>query len=353
MESRFVDRVEIRVSAGRGGDGMVSFRREAFVPRGGPDGGDGGRGGSVILSVDRAMSTLLDFRGAAVFRADPGRPGGSSNRTGACGRDLVLRVPPGTIVTDRETGERLGDLTEPGQTLVVAEGGRPGRGNARFATSTRQAPRFSTPGGKGVERLLVLDLKLIADAGLVGLPNAGKSTLLAAISRARPRTGDYPFTTLHPGLGVVKTGDGSDFVVADLPGLIEGASGGAGLGLRFLRHVERTAVIVFVLSPDLEVDPQAQLRILRAEIGAYGGIGHDGELIVLSKSDLLTPGEVSDTLSVMPEGALALSAATGEGVRRFLDVLTQAVGRLRERASSTSSSSPAGEASDGPDSGGS
>ncbi len=334
------------MASGKGGDGIVAFRREAFVPKGGPSGGDGGRGGSVILVVRRSLSTLLDFRGGSVFKAASGAQGGGNRMTGRDGSDLLLPVPPGTVVTDAVTGERLGDLVEDGQTLVVAEGGAPGRGNARFATSTRQTPRFATPGGRSVERKLILDLKLIADAGLVGLPNAGKSTLLSAVSRARPKIGNYPFTTLHPCLGVVRMGEGFDFVVADLPGLIEGASDGAGLGLRFLRHAERTAILVFVLAPDLEEPPMEQLRILRSEMMAYGDSWSAREIIVLSKTDVLTPDGVRDKLEGMPEGTLALSAATGEGVARFLEVLSRAVSETRK--SRPSSPCPSQEGSDGP-----
>lgn len=346
LESRFVDRVEIRVAAGKGGDGLVAFRREAFVPRGGPSGGDGGRGGSVILAVRRSLSTLIDFRGGAVFKAGNGAPGGANRMTGRDGADLVLSVPPGTVVTDADSGTQIGDLTEDGQTLIVAEGGTPGRGNARFATPTRQTPRFATPGGKGVERRLILDLKLIADAGLVGLPNAGKSTLLASVSRAKPRIGNYPFTTLHPCLGVVRMGDESDFVIADLPGLIEGASEGAGLGLRFLRHVERTTVLVYVLAPDLPVSPAEQLRILKAEIAAYGGTRRDREILVLSKADLLTPDDIEDKLEGVPGDVIVLSSATGEGVARFLKSLAGIVAGMR--MSESSSNSPSSRESEEP-----
>ena len=346
LESRFVDRVEIRVAAGKGGDGLVAFRREAFVPKGGPSGGNGGRGGSVILAVRRSLSTLIDFRGGAVFKAGNGAPGGANRMTGRDGADLVLSVPPGTVVTDADSGTQIGDLTEDGQTLVVAEGGAPGRGNARFATPTRQTPRFATPGGKGVERRLILDLKLIADAGLVGLPNAGKSTLLASVSRAKPRIGNYPFTTLHPCLGVVRMGDESDFVIADLPGLIEGASEGAGLGLRFLRHVERTAVLVYVLAPDLPVSPAEQLRILKSEIAAYGGTRRDREILVLSKADLLTPDDIADKLEGVPGDVIVLSSATGEGVARFLKSLAGIVAGMR--MSESSSNSPSSRESEEP-----
>ncbi len=316
------------------------------MPKGGPSGGDGGKGGSVLMLVKRSLSTLMDFRGGSVFKAGNGAPGGANRMTGRDGKDLVLPVPPGTVVTDAETGEVVGDLTEEGQTLLVAQGGVPGRGNARFATPTRQTPRFALPGGKGVERRLVLDLKLIADAGFVGLPNAGKSTLLAAVSRARPRIGNYPFTTLHPCLGVVRMGEEDNFVIADLPGLIEGASGGAGLGLRFLRHVERTAVLVFILAPDLEISPEEQLRVLKSEIAAYGGTRKDREIVVLSKSDLLTAEETSDKLSGMPVGAISLSSATGEGVGRFLELLARTVAEMKR--SKPCSSCPPSEESDAP-----
>lgn len=341
-----MDRVEIRVAAGKGGDGLVAFRREAFVPKGGPSGGDGGRGGSVILKVRRSLSTLMDFRGGAVFKAENGAPGGANRMTGRDGADLILSVPPGTVVIDADSDTQIGDLTGDGQTLTVADGGVPGRGNARFATSTRQAPRFAFPGGKGVERRLILDLKLIADAGLVGLPNAGKSTLLASVSRAKPRIGNYPFTTLHPCLGVVRMGDESDFVIADLPGLIEGASEGAGLGLRFLRHVERTAVLVYVLAPDLPVSPAEQLRILKSEIAAYGGTRRDREILVLSKADLLTPEDIEDKLEGVPGDAIVLSSATGEGVARFLKALAGIVAEMR--ISESSSNSPSSEESEEP-----
>jgi GTP-binding protein len=330
LDSRFIDRVVIRVQGGKGGDGLVAFRREAFVPKGGPSGGNGGRGGDVSLRVDTNLSTLADFQAGTHFRAGAGGCGGPNNRTGRSGGDLVLIVPPGTVVTDLDSGEVLGDLKEAGAELMVARGGSPGRGNAGFATPTRQAPRFATKGREGEFRRIALDLKLIADAGLVGLPNAGKSTLLSVISAARPRVGDYPFTTLHPSLGVVRRARGFSYVVADLPGLIEGASGGAGLGHRFLRHAERTALLVFVLAPGLEESPARQLEILQDEISAYsGGLRAGASLLVLSKIDLLTPAQLSDMLATLPEGTIPLSAATGGGVEAFLGRLSDAVRMMR------------------------
>jgi len=339
LESRFVDRVVIDLRAGKGGDGLVAFRREAFVPKGGPSGGDGGRGGSVFLLVDSRLTTLADFSTGTLFRAEDGRPGGPNRRTGRSGKDLVLQVPPGTVVTDLGTGESLGDLTSEGETLLVARGGAPGRGNAGFATPTRQAPRFSIPGRPGEERRVALDLKLMADAGLVGFPNAGKSTLLARVSAARPRVGDYPFTTLHPFLGVVRMGPGNSFVLADLPGLLEGASEGVGLGLTFLRHIERTALIVFVLSPDLDIPPAAQLETLKRELGHYQPrLAEVASMSILSKKDTLTEGDCREALASLPAGAMALSAVTGEGVGPFLDALWRTV---REAGSSATSSQPA------------
>ena len=285
--ARFVDRVKIYVKAGDGGPGCVSFRREKYVPRGGPDGGDGGDGGDVILLADPQLLTLYDFYHQVHFRAENGRPGQGKKMKGRDGEDLILRVPVGTVVMDAETGEVLGDLTEPYQTLVVARGGKGGRGNAHFATPTRQAPRFAEPGKPGEERWLILELKLIADVGLVGLPNAGKSTLLSRISAARPKIADYPFTTLEPNLGVVKLPEGETFVVADLPGLIEGAHKGVGLGHEFLRHIERTKVLLFVLSVDRE-DLYADYQTLRKELELYNpALLQKDHLIAINKVDLL------------------------------------------------------------------
>ncbi len=329
MDGRFIDGVVILVRAGKGGDGMVAFRREAMVPRGGPSGGDGGDGGSVFLQVDPRLSTLADFVGGSLFRAEDGRPGGTEDRTGAGGSDLVLRIPPGTQVYDHRTGELLADLTDPGRRFLAARGGRRGRGNASFATARNRTPRRATRGEPGQEIRLRLELKLMADAGLVGFPNAGKSTLVRTVSAARPKVGDYPFTTLHPSLGVVKTGFGESFVIADLPGLISGAARGIGLGFRFLRHAERNRLLVFVLAPDLEKSPREQLDALQAELREYGGFQDTRWLAVLSKCDLLPEEELSDLLKTLPEGVLAISSVTGRGVETFLRRLAETVRELR------------------------
>jgi GTP-binding protein len=267
----FVDEVKIFVKAGRGGDGACSFRREKYVPRGGPDGGDGGNGGNVVVVASRRLTTLLDLRYRQQYLAEDGGPGGGSRSHGKTAPDVVIHVPLGTIVMDEGTGEILADLTAEGQSHAVARGGRGGRGNAHFATPTVQVPTRADPGGPGEERWLHLELKLLADVGLVGLPNAGKSTLIAAISAARPKIADYPFTTLAPNLGVVSWGEEHSFVVADIPGLIEGAHEGKGLGAQFLRHIERTSFLLHLVdisewAPD---DPVTSFEALRGELAAY------------------------------------------------------------------------------------
>jgi GTP-binding protein len=319
----FIDEVTISARAGRGGDGCVSFRREKFAPRGGPDGGDGGRGGDVVLVADVNLSTLLDQRVHAKVRARDGEAGQGSKRDGAAAEDVVLRVPVGTVVSDPDAPETpLADLAEPGARFVAARGGRGGRGNSNFATPTRQAPDFATPGRAGQERALRLELKLLADVGLVGLPNAGKSTLIRRLSAARPRVGAYPFTTLVPSLGVAEHDD-RRFVVADIPGLIAGASDGAGLGDRFLRHVERTRLLVHLLDAgrmELEgADPTADYETVRAELEAYDPeLAGRPELVVLSKIDLVAEREKLDPVeaSLRARGCetLRVSGATGEGV---------------------------------------
>ncbi len=331
MGGRFVDQVVIEVRGGKGGDGIVSFRREARVPKGGPNGGDGGAGGDVILAVDGRLTTLADFRNGTIFRAGGGRPGGSGNRTGARGKDLVLEVPPGTTVFDSDTGEILGDLTREGQRLVVARGGVPGKGNASFATSVNRAPRKATRGGEGVSRKIRLELSLIADAGLVGVPNAGKSTLLARVTSARPKIANYPFSTLHPSLGVVRMDRGFSFVLADLPGLLEGAGRGTGLGLRFLRHVERTGILVYVLGMGLRMEPAEQYEIVRKEVLSYKDeLEKLEEIPVLSRVDLATEAERRRAVKSLPGDVLELSAVTGEGIDEFLARLAAAVGNLRK-----------------------
>jgi GTP-binding protein len=329
----FVDEVVINVYGGPGGAGAEAFRRETFVPRGGPSGGDGGRGGDVLLRADAQLATLLDYRYQEHHRAERGQHGQGKQRTGRSGEDLVLRVPPGTYVTDADSGEPLGELLEDGDELVVARGGRGGRGNAAFATPTHRAPREWEPGEQGEERRIRLELKLIADVGLVGFPNAGKSTLLAAVSAARPKVADYPFTTLQPNLGVVSVAEGRSFVLADIPGIIEGAHEGKGLGLQFLRHIERTRLLAFVVPVDAGA-PEDELRTLQAELASYSDeLPKKPYCIVLSKTDLLPPPAGAPTL---PEdegfGTFPLSAVTGQGVDAWKEAMWARVRKEIRRA---------------------
>jgi GTP-binding protein len=338
----FVDEAVIEAAAGDGGHGRVGFRREKFVPRGGPDGGDGGRGGDVVLVADRNLATLRDQRYQRELRAGRGEDGGPNQRTGADGADVVVRLPVGTLVFDAdapEGAEPLADLACDGERFVAARGGRGGWGNSHFATPTRQAPDFAKPGLPGERVRLRLSLKLLADVGLVGLPNAGKSTLLARISAARPRVAPYPFTTLVPNLGVAEHGE-RRFVVADIPGLIEGASQGAGLGDRFLRHVERTRVLVHLLDVGGALlegrDPLADYATVRAELAAYGaGLDARPELVALTKVDLLadrTPAkELADAMRARGREVHLVSAATGEGVPELVAAMAYALGREEAR----------------------
>jgi GTP-binding protein len=315
--SAFADRALIRVEAGDGGPGAVSFRREKYVPKGGPDGGDGGKGGSVLLLVDPNKRTLLDFQAEKLFRAGKGGQGSGQTSTGKDGKDLVIRVPPGTSVRDAESGDVLADLVEPGLLWTAAQGGKGGRGNEHFKSPTNQAPRRADPGIPGEKKTLALELKLVADAGLVGFPNAGKSTLLAAVSSARPKIADYPFTTLRPVLGVVSLGGERVFVLEDIPGLIAGASLGKGLGHEFLRHVERTRTLVYVIDVQSE-DPARDLATLEHELGEWSPeLLEKPRLVLLSKADLLPPGEAEARARGI--GALAISAATGYGLAEFKD----------------------------------
>ncbi len=320
----FIDQVKIYVKAGDGGNGMATFRREKFVPQGGPSGGDGGRGGNVVLKVSPHVNTLLDLRYRKHHRADNGENGGSSNKQGRMGRDLTILVPPGTIVYDDDTGLPLADLTELEQTVTIAKGGRGGRGNARFATSTQQAPTFAEQGEPGEERYLRLELKLLADVGLVGFPNAGKSTLLAHVSAARPKIADYPFTTLTPNLGVVKV-DEQTFVMADIPGLIEGAHLGQGLGHEFLRHIERTRVILHMVDAagwDGR-DPLADFHAINQELAKYAPeLAERPQIVALNKMDLpeaqARAATFTQALQEQGHQVFPISAVTGQGVQQML-----------------------------------
>jgi GTP-binding protein len=318
----FVDRAVIEVRGGTGGSGSNAFRRETFVPRGGPAGGDGGRGGDVVLEADSQLSTLLDYSYQRHYAAERGQHGKGGDKTGRSGDELVLRVPPGTVALDDDTEELLGELVSHGQRLVVAKGGRGGWGNTRFKSPTHQTPREWEPGAEGQARRVRLELKLIADVGLVGEPNAGKSTLLAAVTAARPKVADYPFTTLEPGLGVVGLSGYRSFVMADIPGIIEGAHQGKGLGHQFLRHIERTRVLLLVVPVDSH-DPQAVLDQLRNELAAYSEeLAARPFWIGLSKTDLLPPGETPPTVTATGAmGVLAFSAATRDGLEELLEAL--------------------------------
>jgi len=318
----FIDRVVVQVVAGTGGSGASSFRREKFVPKGGPDGGDGGRGGSVFVKADPNLATLLDYRYHTRWVAERGQHGKGKNMTGLSADDVYMPVPPGTEVRDAETGEILGELVTSGQTLLVAKGGRGGRGNQHFATPTHQSPREWEPGEEGEHRKLELVLKLIADVGLLGEPNAGKSTLLSVISAARPKIADYPFTTLEPHLGVVGLSDHRSFVVADIPGIIEGAHEGKGLGLRFLQHVERTRMLA-VLVPIDSPDPQATYDLLRKEAAAYSKeLAAKPHVVVLTKADL---NPIADSRKpIATQGGaptVEISAVARQGIPELLETL--------------------------------
>ncbi|MCY4548744.1 MAG: GTPase ObgE [Defluviicoccus sp.] len=326
---KFLDQAKVYVRSGDGGNGCLSFRREKFIAFGGPDGGDGGRGGDVWVEAVDGLNTLIDFRFRQHHKAGRGGNGAGRNRSGAAGADAVLRVPEGTEVFDAGTGERICDLAGVGERFRIARGGRGGRGNARFKSATNQAPRRADPGEPGEEATLTLQLKLIADAGLVGLPNAGKSTMLAAVSRARPKVADYPFTTLVPALGVVEI-DHHAFVVADIPGLIEGAHEGAGLGDRFLRHVERCRILLHLVDGTAD-DVAAAWRTVRDEVAAYGnGLADKPEIVALNKADALSADERETrraALETASGGPVAVvSGVSGEGVTDILRRLHRAVG---------------------------
>ena len=340
---KFVDEARIHVKAGDGGNGCVSFRRERFIPRGGPDGGDGGKGGDVILQADVQLSTLLDFTHPRQFRAQRGSHGKGKDQTGRNGEDQILRIPVGTLVREDQTGEVLQDLLFDGQPFVAARGGRGGRGNARFATSTLRAPRRAEKGERGEERWLRLELKLLADVGLIGFPNVGKSTLLSKISSARPKIADYPFTTLVPNLGVVVREEGRPFVVADIPGLIEGASQGAGLGLTFLRHVERTRLFIHLLEFSLDPSrhPIKDFHALNQELKAYDPLLLEKiQIVALNKIDLPSvrerAGDLEKQFEKMGHPFYKISGKTGEGMEEMMEAVSRALQSIMDQGNEPS-----------------
>jgi GTP-binding protein len=336
---KFVDEATVRVQAGNGGRGSVSFRREKFVPFGGPDGGDGGDGGSVYLRAAAGINTLADFRISRTFRAPHGEPGGSRDCTGRGGEDLYIPVPVGTVIQDADTGETLGDLTAVGDAVLVARGGKGGWGNTRFKSSRNRAPRKAGPGLPGEKRTLKLELKVIADVGLLGLPNAGKSTLIRSVSAARPKVADYPFTTLHPNLGVVSVGAHRSFVMADIPGLIEGAAEGAGLGIRFLKHLQRTRLLLHLVDiapPDPEADPVKDARAIVSELKKFSPeLAAKDRWLVLNKIDLLAAPEREARCAEIVRRlrwkgpVLRISGATGEGTA---ELVQQVMKHIEKRA---------------------
>jgi len=330
---KFVDEAIVKVQAGNGGRGCVSFRREKFIPFGGPDGGDGGMGGSVILRAKEGINTLADFRVQRTFKAKNGEGGSGNDCTGRGGEDFIVDVPVGTTVTDTETGEQLGDLAAAGQELKVAQGGKGGFGNTRFKSSTNRAPRQYGSGLPGEKRTLNFEMKVIADVGLLGLPNAGKSTLIRAVSAAKPRVADYPFTTLYPNLGVVNVGEHRSFVMADIPGLIEGAAEGQGLGHRFLKHLQRTRVLLHLidmLPPDPEADPVTDAKAIVQELKKYDpALAAKPRWLVINKMDLMLPEEAHERAAKIVRGlrfkgpVFLISGATGEGTRPLVEAVMQ------------------------------
>ena len=328
MANMFVDRAKIFVRAGKGGDGHVSFRRELYVPNGGPDGGDGGKGGDVIFVVDQGLNTLMDFKNVRKYKATDGEEGGKRRCHGANGKDIVIKVPPGTVIKDFESGKILVDMADREEPFLLLQGGRGGKGNQHYATSTMQAPRYAQPGQTAIEKTLVLELKMLADVGLVGFPSVGKSTLLSKVSNARPKIADYHFTTLVPNLGVVGLGEGRSFVMADIPGIIEGAAEGVGLGLDFLRHIERTRVLLHIVDgASVEGrDPIEDIEAINEELRKYSEDLLDRPtIIVANKLDVLSEEDRKEVMDKLKEKyepdkpVMAISAATGEGVKELLN----------------------------------
>ncbi len=320
--SKFTDSITLKIQSGNGGAGAVSFRREKFVPKGGPDGGDGGQGGNIYLEASGSYVNLSHLFKGRIYKAENGKPGMGNNKYGHDGNDLVIYVPPGTEVKDSETGELLCDLLEENVRILIAEGGIGGKGNTFFKTSTHQTPRFSQPGKPGESRILLLNLKLIADVGLVGLPNSGKSTLLSKITNARPKIGDYPFTTLIPNLGTVQRKDGSFYKIADIPGIIEGAHKGHGLGLSFLRHIERVKIILFLIEA-IEPDPLYNLKLLQNELETYNKeLVSKPYYIILSKADLISENELRERIRLLKkENVLSISSITGYNMQKLIDII--------------------------------
>jgi GTP-binding protein len=329
----FIDQAQIWVKAGNGGHGCISFRRERFIPKGGPDGGDGGRGGNVYFEAADDLDTLLDFAGKHHWQARNGQPGSGNNKHGSNGDDLIIKVPPGTLIYDTDLDLLLKDMNEAGLKVCVCKSGKGGKGNKAFATATSQTPRYAEPGTKGQERNIRLELKLIADVGLVGMPNAGKSTLISRCSAARPKIADYPFTTIEPVLGIVELSDYRRFVMADIPGLIEGASDGAGLGHDFLKHIERTTIIVHILDimPTDGSDPVENYKAIRSELENYSkALAQKQEIIVANKIDLDPDGKIVKELTEkLQQPVHPISAVTGSGTKELSELLWQKVKELK------------------------
>jgi GTP-binding protein len=336
---KFVDEASIRVVAGKGGDGSASFRREKYIPFGGPDGGDGGDGGSIYLEGDSGLNTLVDFRHRRIYKAGKGVPGKGREQYGKKGEEVVIRVPLGTVVTDEDSGVVIGDVTEHGQRLLVARGGKGGLGNVHFKSSTNRAPRQFTPGEAGEERALHLELKVLADVGLLGFPNAGKSTLISTVSAARPKVADYPFTTLYPNLGVVSVGIDSSFVIADVPGLIEGAADGAGLGVQFLKHLQRTRLLLHLvdIAPPDEEPPEVAVRKLEAELVNFdAALGDKPRWLVFTKADLVEHAVAEDIAHRVVKALdwsspwFMISSATHAGTDELVQAIARALDEMRE-----------------------
>ena len=319
---QFIDEARISVKAGDGGNGCISFRHEKYIPKGGPDGGNGARGGSIIIRADRQLNTLLDFKYKHSYQAERGENGRGKDQEGKSGKDVVVKVPLGTLVRDALKKKNIIDMVHDGDEVVIAQGGKGGRGNEEFATATNQAPRYAEPGTPGEERELILELKLLADVGLVGFPNAGKSTLISVVSAAKPKIADYPFTTLTPNLGLVRYAEGKSFVIADIPGLIEGAHEGKGLGIQFIRHIERTRVLVFLIE-SISDDPKKDYQILLNELASYNpAIAKKKKIVALTKMDVVNEADTKKLAKIKFGRGVEtrpISAVTGYGIRELLD----------------------------------